>query len=193
VDAVYLSSMTVSTLGFGDIVPADAWLRIVVPAQGLMGFGLLTAAVSWIVQVYPALTRRRALAVRLTLTRPAVRDGLLSEPDSVLAAVVLESLATELIQVRVDLTQYAETYYFRDGPDAALPATIGIAADMAAEGRRSARADVRLAARMLDDALDDFARVLDDQFLQLEGSRSEVLAAYAEAHDHESAGSGPGS
>jgi Ion channel len=190
VDAVYVSAMTVSTLGFGDIVPGNAWLRLVVPAQALMGFGLLTAAVSWVVQVYPALTRRRALAVRLTLTRPAVQDGLLTEPDSVLAAVVLESLATELIQVRVDLTQYAETYYFRDGPEAALPVTIGIAVDMAAQGRNSPRADVRLAARMLDDALDDFARVLDEEFLQLQGSRPEILAAYADAHDHDRAGTG---
>ena len=43
---------------------------------------------------------------------------------------------------------------------------------------------MRLAARMLDDAIDGFARVLDDQFLRSHGSRSEILAAYADAHDH---------
>lgn len=187
-DALYLSAVTVSTLGFGDVVPAEAWLRLVVPAQSLIGFALLTAGVSWIVLVFPALSRRRTLAVRLTLTGPAVEVGLLTEPDSVLGAVVLEGLANEIVQVRVDLTQYPETYYFRDGADAALPVTIGIAADMAADGRSSPRADVRLAARMLDDALDDFAKVLDDQFLRLRGSRAEILAAYAHAHDHHRTG-----
>jgi voltage-gated potassium channel Kch len=184
-DAMYLSAVTVGTLGFGDLVPADPWLRLVVPAQSLIGFALLTAAVSWIVVVYPALSRRRALAVRLSLTRRSVHDGLLAEPESVLGAVVLERLASEVVQVRVDLAQYAETYYFRDGPDdSALPTTIGIAVDLATQGQKSPRADVRLAARMLDEAIDELARVLDDRFLRTHGSRAEILAAYAEAHDH---------
>jgi hypothetical protein len=185
VDAVYMSAVAVGTLGFGDLVPAEPWLRLVVPVQSLVGFALLTAAVSWIVVVHPALARRRALAVRLTLTRRAVQEGLLSEPDSVLGAVVLERLAAEVVQVRIDLAQYAETYYFRDGPDAsALPTTIGIAVDLAAQGERSPRADVRLAARMLDEAVDELARVLDRQFLRTEGTRAEILAAYVDAHDH---------
>jgi hypothetical protein len=184
-DAVYMSAVTVGTLGFGDLVPEAAWLRLVVPVQSLIGFALLTAAVSWIVVVFPALTRRRALAIRLSLTQRSVREGLLVEPDSVLGAVVLERLATEVVQVRVDLAQYAEAYYFRDGPDeSALPTTISIAVDLAAEGRRSPRADVRLAARMLDEAVDELARLLDDQFLGTKGTRAEILAAYAEAHDH---------
>ena len=185
VDAIYLSAVNVSTLGFGDIVPDDLWLRLVVPVQALIGFALLTAAVSWIVLVHPALSRRRVLAAQLALARRSAREGLLTEPDSVLGAVVLERLAIEIVQVRVDLAQYTETYYFRDGPDdAALPVAIGIAVDLAAEGRQSPRADVRLAARMLDEAIDEFARVLDDQFLRTRGSRAEVLAAYADAHDH---------
>jgi hypothetical protein len=184
-DALYMSAVTVGTLGFGDLVPEAAWLRLVVPAQSLIGFALLTAAVSWIVVVFPALTRRRALAVRLSLTERSVREGLLAEPDSVLGAVVLERLAAEVVQVRVDLAQYAEAYYFRDGPDdSALPATIGIAVELASEGERSPRADVRLAARMLDDAVHELARLLDEQFLGTKGTRAEILAAYAEAHDH---------
>ena len=184
-DALYLSAVTVSTLGFGDVVPAATWLRLVVPAQSLIGFALLTAAVSWIVLVYPALARRRALAVRLSLTQRTVAEGLLADPDSVLGAVVLQSLANDVVQVRIDLAQYAETYYFRDAPDdSALPTTIGIAVDLATDGRASPRSDVRLAARMLDDAVDELVRVLDDQFLRTKGSREEVLAAYAEAHEH---------
>ena len=50
-DALYLSMVTVATLGFGDIVPTDEWLRIAVPVQALLGFALLTAAVTWVLQI----------------------------------------------------------------------------------------------------------------------------------------------
>lgn len=65
VDAVYLSLVSLTTLGYGDITPLTPWLRFAAPVEGLLGFALLTAAVSWVLQVYPALTRRRVLALRL--------------------------------------------------------------------------------------------------------------------------------
>lgn len=55
-----LSLATVGTLGFGDILPADPVLRVLAPVQALLGFVLLTAAISWVLQVYPALGRPRA-------------------------------------------------------------------------------------------------------------------------------------
>jgi hypothetical protein len=185
-DAVYLSAVTLATLGFGDIVPVSGWLRIALPVQALIGFGLLTASVTWVLQVYPALIRRRALAVRLAMLRSVPREDLLHDPDSQLVASLLESLATGLTQARVDLTQYTETFYFRDGhEDAALPAMIGVAAGLAATGRTAPRRDVRLAAVLLQTAIDDFARVLDEQFLHVDGTTEQVLAAYAEAHHHD--------
>ncbi|MGQ5635808.1 MULTISPECIES: potassium channel family protein [unclassified Streptomyces] len=68
-DSVYLSLVTVATLGLGDITPAAGWLRLVSPLEALVGFALLTATVSWVLEVYPALTRRRVLAIRLALLR----------------------------------------------------------------------------------------------------------------------------
>lgn len=184
-DAVYLSLVTVATLGFGDVVPSADWLRIAVPVQALIGFALLTAAVTWVLQVYPSLIRRRALAVRLALLRRVPSDDLLGDPDSALAAPLLESLAADLVQARVDVTQYAETYYFRDGDEeASLPAMIGVAADLAAAGREAPRRDVRVAAGLLGSAVDDFARVVDEQFLDVQGSTADVLESYATAHDY---------
>lgn len=65
-DALYISMVTMSTLGFGDITPTAGWLRIATPLEALFGFALLTVAVSWVLQIYPALTRRRVLAIRLS-------------------------------------------------------------------------------------------------------------------------------
>lgn len=184
-DAIYLSTVTLATLGFGDIVPEAGWLRAVVPIQGLIGFALLTGSVTWVLQVYPTLTRRRVLAVRLAQLRTVSRDELLGDPESTLAAPLLESLAGALVQARVDVTQYAETYYFRDGDESAsLPAMLAVASDVAAAGRTAPRADVRLAAGLLGTAIDDFARVLDEEFLHVGGSTADVLAAYARAHHY---------
>jgi hypothetical protein len=186
-DALYLSMVTVATLGFGDIVPTSEWLRIAVPVQALLGFVLLTAAVTWVLQVYPALTRRRALAIRLSLLRRADAVRVLSEEDVPMAANLLEDLAGELVQSRVDLTQYAETYYFRDGEESAsLAATIGTAVQLAHAAERSHRPDMRFAGKLLDTALNDFAELLDAQFLRIGGSPQTVLTAYAADHGHAS-------
>jgi hypothetical protein len=109
-DALYVSLVTTTTLGFGDIVPTAAWLRVVTPLQALIGFTLLTAAVSWVLQIYPALNRRRTMALRLTsLQRSSLHDAV-RKSDSVLLAVLLEDLAGQVTQASVDFTQYAETY-----------------------------------------------------------------------------------
>ncbi|GAA2499751.1 potassium channel family protein [Streptomyces gobitricini] len=182
-DALYLSLVALATLGFGDIVPVAGWLRVAVPIQALIGFALLTAAVSWVGQIYPALTRRRVLALRLASLR-AAREATGSK-DEAFAAVLLESLAVEIIHVRTDLSQHAETYYFHDGEDStSLAAMISYAADLAVEGQLSQRADVRTSAAMLANALEGLATVLDRQFLKTKGHTEEIFAAYARDHGH---------
>jgi hypothetical protein len=184
-DALYLSMVTVATLGFGDIVPREEWLRVAVPLQALLGFVLLTAAVTWVLQIYPALTRRRALAIRLSLLDRADAVRVLAREDVPMAAGLLEDLAAELVRTRVDLTQYAETYYFRDGEEAAsLAATIGTAARLARAAECSSRVDLRFAGQLLGAAVCDFARLLDEQFLRVGGSLEQVLRAYAADHGH---------
>ncbi|MGP3920837.1 potassium channel family protein [Nonomuraea sp. 10N515B] len=68
-DALCLSLVNVATLGFGDIVPESGWMRVAAPVQAMAGFGLLTATVSWVLQIYPALNRRRRLAIELAVLR----------------------------------------------------------------------------------------------------------------------------
>jgi hypothetical protein len=184
-DAVYLSTVTLATLGYGDIVPQAGWLRVVAPIQALVGFALLTGSVTWVLQVYPALTRRRALARRLAHLRTVPRGDLVADPQSTLAAPLLQDLASALVQAAVDVTQYSETYYFRDGAEeAALPAMLSVATGLCAAGRAAPRRDVRVAAGLLGIAIDDFASVLDEQFLRVGGSTDEIVTAYARAHHY---------
>lgn len=182
-DALYLSLVAVTTLGLGDIVPAGGWLRLAVPLQSLVGFGLLTAAVSWVLQVYPALSRRRVLAIEMALLRGAEQSA---GPTSVVSPSLLEHLAAGLVQVRVDLTQYAETYYFKEGDSSAsLSASLAYAGELAARTQASGRAELQLPATLLADAVDDLVRVVGEQFLHVDGSRADVMAAFAADHGHE--------
>ena len=184
-DALYLSMVTLATLGFGDIVPTAEWLRIAVPLEAMLGFVLLTAVVTWVLQVYPALTRRRALAIRLSVLRRADAVRTLAEEDVPMAANLLEDLAGEVVQARVDLAQYVETYYFRDLEESvSLPANISMAVDLARAAERSPRADLRFAGTLLETALGDFAQLLDSHFLRVGGPPEAVLRAYAADHGY---------
>jgi hypothetical protein len=184
-DALYLSMVTLATLGFGDIVPTEEWLRVAVPLQAMLGFVLLTAVVTWVLQVYPALTRRRALAIRLSVLRRADAVRTLAEDDVPMAATLLEDLAGEVVQARVDLAQYVETYYFRDLEESvSLPANISMAVDLARAAERSPRADLRFAGTLLETALGDFAQLLDSRFLRVGGPPEAVLRAYAADHGY---------
>ncbi|MFE7896866.1 potassium channel family protein [Streptomyces sp. NPDC057424] len=180
-DALYLSLVTVATLGLGDVVPAEGWLRIAAPLEALVGFALLTATVSWVLEIYPALTRRRVLAVRLALLRGS--DPATEQLDCAVGALLLDSVATEVVRVRIDFTQYAEAYYFHDGEDhASLAAMVGYASDLARRGQAARRPDVRLTGDVLAGALDDLATVLDQRFLHTGGTPTDVFAAYAADH-----------
>ncbi|WP_367325272.1 potassium channel family protein [Streptomyces sp. HUAS ZL42] len=180
-DSLYLSLVTVATLGLGDIAPGEGWLRLVSPLEALVGFALLTATVSWVLEIYPALTRRRVLAVRLALLRDS--DPTTRQIDCTAGALLLDSLATEVVRVRIDFTQYAEAYYFHDGEDhSSLAAMVGYAAALAERGQAAGRPEVRLAGDLLTGALKDLAAILDQRFLHTGGTPADVFAAYAADH-----------
>ena len=183
-DSLYLSLVTIGTLGFGDIVPTSPFLRLIVPLEALFGFMLLTAAVSWVLQIYPALHRRRVLALQLSTMREARRANPDIGVDSV-PADVLVGLANAVVEVRNDFTQYGATYYFRDlEADASLAFSLEYATDLARETTASEQPQTRLAGAMLSAAVDSLAGLLDDEFLQLGGGTDAVIKAYAEDHRH---------
>jgi hypothetical protein len=181
VASIYLSLVAVATLGFGDIMPAYPALRLVVPLQALVGFVLFTAAISWILQVYPALVRRRGLAERLSLladndTASYVRTG---DPSTV--TQLLQSLTEEILAVRMELLQYGETYYFAEkDPGISLAANLPYALDLARVGKESGSIDVHHAAEVLDGAITSTAASLD-AFVAGE-STSGLLDAFAADH-----------
>jgi hypothetical protein len=165
-DAFYFSAVAISTLGFGDVAPEATPWRLVTVFEGVVGLGLATAVVSWLLSIYAALERRRSLAGTVF----ALADG---EPPS---ETMVESLAASVQATRTDLVQHAATYFFRS-PDpkhelaAALPALRALAA---AAPRRGGT---------LRASIDLLAGKLARDFLHVdEGDPDAVLRAYARDH-----------
>jgi hypothetical protein len=163
-DALYLSLVTLATLGYGEITPVNAWLRLILPAEALVGFALLTAAISWILSIYPVLSRRRSLAREVTLLREAEAET--GRPILSLDTAMIESLLAELthgvIMVRDDLTQHPVTYYFqatdrRSTLFHAAPSLLQLANESSSPG---CPPEIRLRGTMLRGALDDLASEL---------------------------------
>lgn len=180
-----MSMVTVLTFDLGDIVPSSAWLRVVTPLEALFGFALLTVAVSWVLQIYPTLTRRRVLAIRLSVLRRADVVNSLQGPGSVMLPIILDNLSSDISQVGVDLREYSEIYYFQDSdPDASLPATLTYAVELGRLATTAQTADVRAAATLLNGALEEFVAVLRDRFRHPGQSVPDVPAAYAADHGH---------
>lgn len=181
--ALYASFVAVTTLGFGDITPATLELRLVVPAEALLGFLLLTAGISWILQLYPALNRRRALARRLSNMRQRGVDRIVEAGRVCVAAQQLESVRGELATVEMDLRQYGESYYFReDRADISLAATLPYVAQLVEAGDRSASPEVQLAAETLGDGLNEVLQLLRDEYLSKVQGRDATLTALADDH-----------
>lgn len=167
VDALYLSVVTLATIGYGDVTPAADALRLLLPLEALLGFGLLTAAVSWLLSVYPALSRRRSLAYEIWLLREALGEaGGLVQREGRSAEQLFGELLSRLVAVERDLVTLPVSYYFTERDQRFSLAEVmpwllelterGLAEDVPPR--------TRLRARMLRRAIDDFSRTTVKRF-----------------------------
>ena len=187
VHALNVSLVTLTTLGFGDITPTSAALRLILPLEALLGFGLLSASISWLVSIYPALSRRRSLAYEISLLRVAEAEDNLSldalTPDA--AERLLAELTSRLVAVERDLVHFPISYYFSaEDPRFSLPVAAPYLLEVARRGMDEAQPMiVRFRARLLMQAIDDLARTTATRF---HGSGAttpeELLRGYARDH-----------
>jgi hypothetical protein len=187
--AFYFSFETLITLGYGDWMPHSTWLRFLSAAEGLLGFGVLTASVSSIVLLYPALARVRELA-RVTAQLDAAARQTRIPVDAIDSEALLIGLMRDVIRVRIDFLHFPVIYYFASGDQNASvarwgPTLCGIAQRAAGDSHPAA---VRVAALALKAALEDLAELLGDQFLDLRGvTTEEIFQALARDHGVETA------
>lgn len=183
IDAVYHSMVALTTLGFGEQVPAGGWLRILVPLQALVGFGLLTASISWVLSIQPAIVRMRSLAGdAATLHEAATLPGMpgVGELSTRARWDLLRDFEERLVSVHADLSQAPAAVYFearepRHSLAHALPLLSGLADGM----RDDPDPELRFAATRLRLGIERIARTLGDDHLRMPGASTEqVLAAF---------------
>ena len=187
-DAMYVSLVALSTLGFGDVTPTAGWLRVAATVEGFVGFALLTAGISWILMLYPVLTRRRAFANRVLLLDDASRrTGVgMAERERTDAVRLLDDLTAQLTVLRADLMLSPISYYFHDNePSVALARALPRLTDTAAAFADSLHPSLRHGAAALQGAVDGYAALIGSAHLGMEGAATGViLTAYAREHPH---------
>jgi hypothetical protein len=160
---------------------------LILPLEALLGLGLLSASISWLLSIYPALSRRRSLAYEISLLRSAEGEPDLSvdalEPDA--AERLLAELTSRLITVERDLVHFPISYYFSAGdPRFSLPVAAPYLLELARRGMDEAQPKpVRFRSRLLLQAIDDLARTTATRFHGSDAATpDELLREYARDH-----------
>jgi hypothetical protein len=145
---------------------------------------LLTATVSWVLQIYHAIHRRRVLALQLSTLRQVRQSDPTLGIDGI-SSDLLTTLAIGIVEARNDFTQYGATYYFRDlEADASLAASLEYASDLAAEATASSQPHTRMAGALITAAVNSLTKLLDREFLHCGGDAASIVQAYAADHRH---------
>lgn len=186
-DALYISMVNLTSLGYGDIVPTAEPLRVLGPLETVIGLGLLTASISWILLLNRVLSDFRSLSHEIWLLSEAEAATGLGitriEPEA--ASRILADLTSKLVAARDDLVHSPIAYYFhaRD-PRHALPVLLPhlIAEIEACSGPERPPA-LRFHAAMLRSSLEDLLETVAEISLDGAGSSmAETLAAYRQDH-----------
>jgi hypothetical protein len=184
VDAFNVSVGSLITLA-GDFLPNSKLIRLLMGLEAILGFGILTACVSWLLSIYPALERRRTLAHEASLLHFAERStGLrLMELPAAQAQEVIWGLATAMSTCRNDLTQFPVIYYFRSGDEqSGFASSLSYFAELADAASKAERPPaIRMAGVALGGALYDYVDVIADVFLKMpKHDKQAIIRRYAD-------------
>jgi len=136
--ALYFSMMSLVTLGAGDLVSNNNLYRIFDVLGAFAGFSVLTAAISYLMSIYSALTRHRSFALALQHatgdkgTSIDLITKLGAGGDFTISQSTMGTFATELISLIEAHHTYTVLRYFRPHGNAyALPRIAFIVLDTA--------------------------------------------------------------
>ncbi|HZU30599.1 MAG TPA: hypothetical protein VFB79_05755 [Candidatus Angelobacter sp.] len=160
VHALYLSFGSVATFQIFDIDLNRNWLKLVVAFQWLVGISLITASVSWLVLLYPALERMRFVAIKtLALVEVEERRG-----HSSLNEGLLTAMADRVLQARIDLILFPILLnFYPSDPSQTLGSALPHLLRFAEQATNSASSEALNSAGIeLTVPLERFARMLTD-------------------------------
>jgi len=159
------------------------WLQLARGAEAVIGFGLLTASVSWLLSIYPVLESRRSVAQGATLLHHAERENrmdLVREmPDK--AQDWIFQIGEELAALRNQMAQFPITYYFHmNDPETALAGALSYLYELAGRASSEPSPGLKIAASVLGGAVESFLEMLAKDFLSMgTEDKTAILRAYA--------------
>ncbi|HET9199000.1 MAG TPA: potassium channel family protein [Solirubrobacterales bacterium] len=185
-DALYISLVNLTSLGYGDISPATPLLRVLGPVETMFGLGLLTASISWLISIYGAISRRDSLAHEVHLAKETEErlGEKLADADPALLESLLAGFAEQLIRARRDLIHFPITHYFRtEDEERALAGLLPFLSSLAEEAAEESRPhSLRVRAEILRMAIDDFAGTLRKRLRMPGESTGDTLRHYQSEH-----------
>ena len=115
-EALYVSGTSLTTVGFGDVVATGAALRLTTVVEAASGFGALSAAIAYVLSVYPLTTELRSTGLQLAdYGALDFRDAVRAVRDS--GTSVLPSLMREMTEAHEHLRRFPVLYYFESGDE----------------------------------------------------------------------------
>jgi hypothetical protein len=185
-DALYVSLVNLTSLGYGDISPASPLLRVLGPVETMFGLGLLTASISWLISIYAGISRRDSLAHEVLLAKATEKrlGEKLADADPQLLETMLASFAEQLIRVRRDVIHFPIVHYFRtEDEERALAGLLPFLSSLADEAAEESRPpSLRVRAEILRMAIDDFAETLRRRLRMPGESTDDTLRHYQDEH-----------
>jgi hypothetical protein len=185
-DALYVSLVNLTSLGYGDISPESSLLRILGPVETMFGLGLLTASISWLISIYNTISRRDSLAHEVHLAKESEErlGEKLVDADPQLLESLLASFAEQLIRCRRDLIHFPITHYFRtEDEERALAGLLPFLASLVEEASGEERPhSLRVRAEILRMAIDDFAGTLRTRLRMPGKNTDDTLRHYQQEH-----------
>lgn len=180
--SLYFSLGAFDTFQTFNLTPQTNWLRLVISIEGLIGISMITASVSWLVLLYPALARTRLFARRVSTLLEAekrLRHSLAQE----LGEPFLMELAAGVLQFRLDVILFPILLNFYSPHEGSvignvLPDIHRIATDALSN---SSPRSVAAAGTWLQVTLEDLAQVLAERILAMEAADvPQVFLAFRE-------------
>jgi uncharacterized membrane protein len=183
--SLYFSLGAFDTFQTFNLSPQTNWLRLVISIEGLIGISMITASVSWLVLLYPALARMRLFGRRVSSLVEAERRARLSLVRELGAPLLIE-LAEGVLQFRLDVILFPillNFYSSHEGSTIAnvLPDLQRIATEALSAEKTSS---IAVAGQWLQVTLEDLSRVLAERVLGMEAvDTAQVFTAFRQREE----------
>lgn len=108
-DALYFSALSFVTLGYGEIVPLHPIARLLAVLQGGCGLTTLSLSVTYLLSVYPLISRKIGLSESLNLETGGRSDGVVLAERYVRSGRY-EALAQHLVGINDELLKLGQSH-----------------------------------------------------------------------------------